>query len=49
MARIVVRRLRRWSVPVAAGVIAAAGCSAPGSAVETAPEVTAMTVGAMLA
>jgi hypothetical protein len=48
MARIVVRRLRRWSVPVAAGVIAAAGCSAPGSAVEKAPEVTVMTVGAML-
>jgi hypothetical protein len=48
MARIVVRRLRRWWVPVAASVIATAGCSTPGTAVEKSPEVTVMTAGAVL-
>jgi hypothetical protein len=37
----------RW-VPVAVGVIAAAGCVAPGSALEKSPEITVMTAGAAL-
>jgi hypothetical protein len=48
MARIVVRSLRHRWVPVAASVIAAAGCVAPGTAVEMTPEVTVMTAGTML-
>ncbi len=48
MARIVVRRLRHRWVPVAASVVAAAGCVGPGTAVEMTPEVTVMTAGAML-
>jgi hypothetical protein len=48
MARIVMRRLRRWWVPLAVSVVAAAGCTAPGTAVETTPEVSVMTVGATL-
>jgi hypothetical protein len=48
MARIVVRRLRRRWVPVAAGVIAAAGCLAPGTAVEKSPELTVVTADAVL-
>lgn len=42
------RRQRHRLVPVAACVIAAAGCVAPGTAVETTPEVTVMTAGAVL-
>jgi hypothetical protein len=37
----------RW-VPVLACVVTAAGCAAPGTAVEMTPEVTVMTAGAML-
>ena len=48
MARIVVRRLRRRWVPLAVSVIAAAGCTAPGTAVETTPELSVMTAGATL-
>ena len=55
MARIVVcwlwpwdSPLRRWCALVAVSVTAAAGCSAPGTAVENAPEVTVMSAGAVL-
>lgn len=41
-------RTRRGWVPVAASVLVAAGCTTPGSAVETSPEVTVMTAGATL-
>jgi hypothetical protein len=37
----------RW-VPVAVSVIAAAGCAAPGSALEKSPEITVTTTGAAL-
>jgi hypothetical protein len=40
--------LRRWSVPAAVSVIAAAACVAPGTSVENVPEVTLMTAGATL-
>jgi hypothetical protein len=40
--------LRRWCVPVIAGVVAAAGCSTPGASVETKPEVVVRSVGAIL-
>lgn len=43
------RRLRRrWSVAVAAGIVAIAGCSAPGSSLESAPAVSLAAVGATL-
>lgn len=48
MTRIVVRRLRRWWVPLAVSAIAVAGCTAPGTAVETTPEVSVLTAGATL-
>jgi hypothetical protein len=55
MARIVVcwlwpwdSPLRRWCALVAVSVTAAAGCSAPGTAVENAPEVTVMSAGVVL-
>lgn len=40
--------LGRWWIPVVASVIAAAGCSAPGTALENLPEVTVLTAGATL-
>ena len=40
--------LRCWCALVAVSVTAAAGCSAPGTAVENAPEVTVMSAGAVL-
>src|SRR6185437_10748080 len=40
--------MMRWWIPVAVTVIAAAGCAAPGTAVETSPEVTVTTAGATL-
>jgi hypothetical protein len=55
MARIVVcwlwswdSPLRRWCALVAVSVTAAVGCSAPGTALENAPEVTVMSAGAVL-
>ncbi|MGC2655002.1 MAG: hypothetical protein WA317_15735 [Mycobacterium sp.] len=39
---------RRWCLPIVASVIAAAGCSAPGTSVETTPEVVVSKVGAIL-
>jgi hypothetical protein len=48
IAKIVLLRPRCWWVPVAVCVIAAAGCVAPGTPVETEPEVSVVTVGATL-
>lgn len=43
------RRLRRrWSVAAAAGIVAIAGCSAPGSSLESAPAVSLAAIGATL-
>jgi hypothetical protein len=48
LASIVVSPLWRWWVLIIASLIASGGCSAPGSTVETSPEVTAVTTGAAL-
>ncbi|TAM65838.1 hypothetical protein [Mycobacterium sp.] len=42
------KRRRRWSGAAAAGIMAVAGCSAPGTSLESAPAVSAVTVGATM-
>lgn len=48
MTKTKVRAVRRWQAALAASVVVAAGCSAPGSSAEKSPEVTVMTGGATL-